>query len=245
MKQTVLVTGASVGIGAGIAGRFCRDGCRVAVQYRTHKAEAEALCARLSGAGLSAQCFYADLCAEGDVKRLCEAVHAAYGPVDVLVNNAGIALPQKVLQDVSTEEWDAVFSVNVRGMYLLTRAVMEDMISAGRGAIVNISSMWGVCGGSCEVAYSASKAAVIGMTKALAKELAPSGVRVNCIAPGFVDTAMNGALDAAARAAIIEETPLLRAGTPDDIAAAAVFLASDGASFITGQTLCVDGGRCI
>lgn len=245
MKRTVLVTGASVGIGAAIAERFCRDGYQVALHYRSHKQEAEALCARLSAEGLIAAPFYADLQSEEDIDALAAAVRAQFGPVDVLVNNAGIALPAMLLQDLPPAEWDYLFSINVRGMYLVTRAVLPDMIGRQAGAVVNISSMWGVSGASCEAAYSASKAAVIGLTKALAKELAPSRIRVNCIAPGFVDTAMNGTLDSEARKTFIAETPLLRAGTAQDIASAAAFLASAEASFITGQTLSVDGGRCI
>lgn len=245
MKHTVLITGASKGLGAAIAERFCRDGHRVVIHYCSHLREAEAFCARLKAEHLSAMTAYADLSHESDIDALFRRVRAEYGRIGVLINNAGVALPQMPLQDVDAAAWDGVFRVNVRGMYLVTRAALPDMIHAQAGAIVNLSSMWGVTGGSCETAYSASKAAVIGFTRALAKELAPSHIRVNCIAPGFVDTAMNAALDEETKAAIVAETPLMRAGTPQDIASAAAFLASDEASFITGQTLCVDGGRCI
>ncbi len=245
MKQTVLITGASGGIGSAIAERFALAGHRVAIHYRSHRAEAEALCQRLKGRQLSAMTFYADVGRESDVEELVSGLHAAYGRIDVLINNAGVALPQTPVQDVRAEDWDRLFSVNVRGMYLMTRAVLPDMIERKSGAIVNVSSMWGVTGGSCEAAYSASKAAVIGLTKALAKELAPSGIRVNCIAPGFIDTAMNAALSPCERADFLADTPLERAGTPQDVAAAAAFLASGEADYITGQTLCVDGGRCI
>lgn len=245
MKRTVLVTGASVGIGAAIAERFCRNGDQVALHYCRHQREAESLCERLSAERLIAAPFFADLQQEKDIIALSAAVRARFGPIDVLVNNAGIALPAMVLQDLAPAEWDRLFSVNVRGMYLVTCAVLPDMIDRLTGTIVNISSMWGLSGASCEAAYSASKAAVIGLTKALAKELAPSRIRVNCIAPGFVDTGMNAALNKEAREALIAETPLLRAGTAQDIASAAAFLASADASFITGQTLSVDGGRCI
>lgn len=203
------------------------------------------MCLRLTKEGLLAAPFYADLQREEDIEALCAAVRVRFGAIDVLVNNAGIALPAMLLQDLPPAEWDYLFSVNVRGMYLVTRAVLPDMIGKQAGAVVNISSIWGVSGASCEAAYSASKAAVIGLTKALAKELAPSRIRVNCIAPGFVDTSMNDALDSEAREAFIAETPLLRAGTAQDIASATAFLASPEASFITGQTLSVDGGRCI
>ena len=169
----------------------------------------------------------------------------AFDFVDVLVNNAGVALPNRLVTDTSAADWSRVFGVNMDGMFFVTRAVLPGMVSNQRGSIVNISSMWGVIGGSCEVAYSASKAAVIGYTKALAKEVAPSGIRVNCVAPGFVLTDMTRCFDESVIADICEETPLLRAGTPEDIASAVRFLASEDALFITGQVLCVDGGRCI
>ncbi len=168
-----------------------------------------------------------------------------FGPVDVLINNAGVALPQQLLTDCTDADWDKLFDVNVKGTFLMTRALLPGMIEKKSGSIVNISSMWGVTGGSCEVPYSATKAALIGFTKALAKEVAPSGVRVNCIAPGFVETDINGALNSQVIAGIVEETPLLRPGTVQDIASAALFLAGEDASFITGQVLSVDGGRCI
>ena len=245
MKKNILITGASVGLGAAMAERLCRDGYRVAIHYRTHLEEAESLCMRLKADGLLAMTVYADLCSEEEINKLCACVRAQWGSIDALINNAGIALPPRPLQDISAESWDSLFSVNVRGLFLVTRAVLPDMISQQNGSIVNVSSMWGVSGASCEVAYSATKAAVIGFTKALAKELAPSQIRVNCIAPGFVDTDMNESIDKDSREAIIAETPLLRAGTPQDVAAATAFLISEDASYITGQTLCVDGGRSI
>ena len=245
MKHTVLVTGSSRGIGAGIARRFAEEGHNVAIHYREREAEARALFTALSGAGHSVMLVCGNITDEARARGILASVRERFGFVDVLVNNAGIALPTQLVTDTTLADWHRVMDTNVTGMFLVTNAALKEMVSQKRGAIVNISSMWGVTGGSCEVAYSSSKAAVIGYTKSLAKEVAPSGIRVNCVAPGFVLTDMTRDLDEDAVACICEETPLLRAGTAQDIAAAVLFLASDEASFITGQVLCVDGGRCI
>lgn len=244
-KQSVLITGASRGIGRAIAEAFHGAGYRVAIGCGAHVSEAESLAESLSRAGGEAIMAPFDLTSEAAVADGVKRVVNAFGGLDVLVNNAGVALPQMVLQDCSAAEFDHVFNVNIRGMFLVTRAALPTMISQKNGAVVNVSSMWGVTGGSCETPYSASKAAVIGFTKALAKEVAPSLVRVNCVAPGFVPTDMNAALSPETIENIREETPLLSLGTPQDIASAVLFFASSGARFITGQTLCVDGGRCI
>ncbi len=245
MKHTVLVTGSSRGIGAGIARAFALEGHRVAIHYRTHETEARRLLDELKSGGCSVVLTHGDISDETQAQGIVRAAQDAFGFVDVLVNNAGVALPQQLVTDTRLADWSRVFDTNVTGMFLVTNAALPPMISNKRGAIVNISSMWGVSGGSCEVPYSASKAAVIGFTKSLAKEVAPSGVRVNCVAPGFVLTDMNAALDDGTVESIREETPLMQLGTPDDIANAVLFLASEKASFITGQTLSVDGGRCI
>lgn len=245
MKHTVLVTGSSRGIGAGIARRFAEEGHRVAIHYREREKEARALYDALLAAGCSVMLVQGDITKEAQANRIARQVRERFGFVDVLVNNAGIALPTQLVTDTQLSDWHRVMDANVTGMFLVSNAVLGEMVSQKRGAIVNISSMWGVTGGSCEVAYSASKAAVIGYTKALAKEVAPSGIRVNCVSPGFVLTDMTRGFDESVIACICEETPLLRAGMPADIANAVYFLASEEASFITGQVLSVDGGRCI
>lgn len=245
MKHTVLVTGSSRGIGAGIARRFAEEGHRVAIHYREREAEARTLYEELADAGCSVMLVAGDITNEAQAGEIVSHVRERFGFVDVLVNNAGIALPTQLVTDTTLSDWHRVMDTNVTGMFLITNAVLPEMISQKRGAIVNISSMWGVTGGSCEVAYSSSKAAVIGYTKSLAKEVAPSGIRVNCVAPGFVLTDMTRCFAEDVITGICEETPLLRAGTPADVAAAVLFLASGESSFITGQVLCVDGGRCI
>ena len=167
-----------------------------------------------------------------------------FGGVDVLVNNAGVS-SFGILQDISEEEWDRVFGINVKGAFLCAKAALGHMIRNHGGVIVNISSMWGLVGASCEVHYSASKAALIGMTKALAKELGPSGIRVNCVAPGVIDTDMNSKLTEDDLAVLREETPLGKIGKPSDVAASVMFLASDGGKFITGQVISPNGGIVI
>ena len=164
-----------------------------------------------------------------------------YHRVDALVNNAAIS-KTGLFTDVSEAEWNEMFSVNVGGVFHCAQSVLPGMIARRHGAIVNVSSMWGQVGASCEVCYSATKAAVIGLTKALAQEVGPSGVRVNCVAPGVIDTDMNRALDEAALAALSDETPLGRIGTPEEVARTIFFLAGDGAAFITGQVIGVNGG---
>ena len=245
MKHTVLVTGSSRGIGAGIARRFAQEGHRVAIHYHERENAARALYDELASAGCSVMLVRGDITSEPEVKAIIAQVNERFGFVDVLINNAGIALPTQIVTDTTLADWERVFSVNTTGMFLVTNAALPAMVSQKRGAIVNISSMWGVTVGSCEVAYSASKAAIIGYTKALAKEVAPSGIRVNCIAPGFVLTEMTQCFSEETICGICEETPLLRAGVPEDIAAAAYFLGTEESSFITGQVLSVDGGRCI
>lgn len=240
MKQTVLITGASRGIGAAAARLFAAQGYRVAICCHTQMEKAEELAASLPDAAA----FTADIAKETDVVRMVDAVHSRFGEIHVLINNAGIAM-QKMFTDTTAADWNRIFDVNVTGIFYACRAVLPEMIRRKSGRIVNVSSMWGVTGASCEVAYSASKAAVIGLTKALAKEVGLSGITVNCVAPGVIDTEMNANLSAEDRAVLCDETPLARIGTAQEAAQAILFLASDRASFVTGQVLGVNGGIVI
>jgi 3-oxoacyl-[acyl-carrier protein] reductase len=203
--------------------------------YEKNDEAADALCKETGATGI--KCSVRDSAA---VEKMAEKI----GDIDILINNAGISRIN-LFTDISEQEWDDIFDVNIKGMFLVTRAFLPGMIRRKYGKIINISSMWGVTGGSCEVHYSASKAAVIGFTKALAKEEGPSGINVNCIAPGVIETEMNAQLDDEAKRELCEETPLMRLGKPEEIANAALFLASDAASFITGQVICSDGGITI
>ncbi len=244
MARTVLITGASRGIGAAAARRFAEAGDRVAVNYTFHKNKAEELAAELKKQGFQTEIFRADVSDQGDVIRMINDVHKAFGPVDVLVNNAGVA-EQKPFAEITVQDWERMFDIDVKGMYLCTQAALSDFLQKQAGCIVNLSSIWGITGASCEVHYSAAKAAVIGFTKALAKELGPSHIRVNCVAPGVIDTDMNAALTEETVDWLQEETPLGSIGTPEQVADAIFFLASERAGFITGQVLSPNGGFCI
>ncbi|EEG28779.1 oxidoreductase, short chain dehydrogenase/reductase family protein [[Clostridium] methylpentosum DSM 5476] len=244
MNKTVLVTGASRGIGAAIAGTFAQMGYQTAINYCSHPQQAEQLVSGLTGQGLRAAAFGADVSDREQVARMFSEIKREFGGVDILVNNAGVA-QQKLFTDITEEEWDRLFAVNVKGAFFCCQEALPHMIHHKRGKIVNISSIWGLTGASCEVHYSASKAALIGLTKALAKELGPSGIQVNCVAPGVIDTEMNAALDAETIEALKEETPLGTLGTGRDIAETVAFLASDRADFITGQTISPNGGFVI
>lgn len=244
-KLTIWVTGSSRGIGLAIAERFALDGHRVVLHCRERVSALRAQLDTLRTRGCSVMGVCGDVSSAADVSRMLSEIHAYFGPVEGLVLNAGVALPQKLLTDCTAEEISRVLEVNTLGAMLTAQAVVPDMVAKKRGSIVCISSYFGVIGGSCEVPYSASKAALGGFARALAKELAPSGVRVNCIAPGFVPTEMNAAFDAAAQDAIRRDIPLETLGRPEDIADAAQFLLLDTARFITGQVLCVDGGSSL
>ena len=241
MAETVLITGASRGIGRETALLLARQGMRIAIHYRIQKEQAEALVQPLREQGVDAAAFQADVADREQVFQMVRRVEERFGGVDILVHSAGIA-QQKLFTDLTFEEWRHMFAVHVDGLFHCCQAVLPHMIHQKAGRIVAVSSMWGEVGASCEVHYSAAKAAVIGMTKALAKELGPSGITVNCVSPGVIDTQMNAALDGAARAALCEETPLCRIGTAREAAQAIAFLASGKASFITGQVLGVNGG---
>lgn len=237
--KTVLVTGGSRGIGAAMVEKFAASGYRVIINYNSSKEAAESLASRIGAAALRA-----DVGSPEEVGAMFEQINSRFGGVDVLVNNAGIS-KISLMTDCSESEWQRIINVNLGGAYRVTKAALGYMINRKDGCIINISSMWGVSGASCEAAYSASKAGLIGLTKALAKELGPSGIRVNAIAPGLIDTDMNMELDAETRRGLIGETPLMRIGTPEDVAGLACFLAGGGGAFITGQVFGVNGGFVI
>ncbi|MHB8062896.1 MAG: elongation factor P 5-aminopentanone reductase [Ruminiclostridium sp.] len=244
MSKIVLVTGASRGIGYEIAKLFARKSYKVAINYYQNKKAALILLNELLEAGYSAMAVQADVSNKEQVDSMISLVNKQFGQIDVLVNNAGIA-KQQLFTDISVQEWDNMFDVNVKGMFLCCQGVLPTMIKNKSGKIINISSIWGMTGASCEVLYSATKAAVIGLTKALAKELGPSYIQVNCVAPGVIDTDMNADLDQAAFEDLKEQTPLGVLGKCIDVAETVVFLASEKSNFITGQVISPNGGLLI
>ena len=237
--QTVLITGGSRGIGAGMVRLFSQRGWRTAFTYR-HSEENAWNLSKETGA-LAIRC---DAGSEAETEQMSLQVLSSFSHLDALICNAGTAYTG-LIQDMTVEEWDELFRVHVRGAFLASRAFLPGMISRKSGSVLFISSMWGQAGASCEAAYSACKASLIGFTKALAKEVGPSGIRVNCLCPGVIQTDMLNCYCEDDLAALKEETPLLRLGTPQDIAQAAFFLSGSEASFITGQLLGVNGGFVI
>lgn len=241
MRRSALVTGASRGIGRAVAAVLAREGWAVCVNYLERRDAAESLVRELRAQGRAAMAFQADVADREAADACVRAASEELGPVELLVNNAGISR-QGLFQDLDDAAWDRLLAVNLTGPRNAVLAVLPHMLSEKRGCVVNISSMWGLRGASCEAAYAATKAGVIGLTRSLALELAPSGIRVNCVAPGCVETDMVRVLGEDTRRMLAEETPLGRLGRPEDVAEAVAFLASEKAAFITGQVLAADGG---
>ena len=235
----ILITGGTRGIGKACVKAFANDGHKVAFLYKSSDKEAKELSEELGCIAIKADVSSADACAEA-VKE----AFSSLGGIDVLVNNAGIS-QIKLFTDITDEDWNKMISTNLSGAFYITRAVTPCMVSQKFGRIIQIGSMWGKTGASCEVHYSATKAALRGMTMALAKELGPSGITVNAVEPGVIATEMNSALDEETLNSLKEETPLGRIGTPEEVAALVLFLASESASFITGQIIGIDGGFAI
>ena len=241
MSKTVIITGASKGIGAATAIYFANKGYNVVINYNESYQSASLLSRSLNERGCKTIAIKANIANRLDAQRRISETVDRFGSVDVLVNNAGVSFIGTI---TDTDEYDSdrIFDINLKGTYNCCKAVTPYMVNQKSGKIINISSMWGQVGASCEVAYSASKAGIIGLTKALAKELAPSGITVNAITPGLIETSMNNDISAEDLSAFVDEIPLGRMGNPNEIAAASYFLASNEADYITGQVLGINGG---
>ena len=244
MKKTAIVTGGSRGIGRQICIELAENGYNVVINYNNSEKKAEELKSLLTERGCSVEIFRADVSKSDDVREMFRFCLGKFENIDLLVNNAGIS-SEGLITDLDEEEWDRVVNTNLKSVFLCSREALKTMISNHSGKIINVSSMWGVTGGSCEVAYSASKAGVIGFTKALAKEVGLSGINVNAVAPGVIMTDMMNDFTEEDVQALKEETPLMKLGYPKDIADTVLFLASEKADFITGQIIGVNGGFVI
>ena len=239
MSKVVLINGGARGLGRAMVELFSKNGYSVAFTYKSSVAEAQAL-----SKSTGALALRADSASEAEVNAAVDKVEKELGCVDILINNAAVS-SFSMFSDIDYEAWRTCFAVNLDGAFFYCRRTVPAMVNRKYGRIINISSMWGQVGSSCEVHYSAAKAALIGMTKALAKELGPSGITVNAIAPGVIDTDMNASLSAEDIRALEDETPVMRIGRPDEVAKAALYLASDDASFVTGAVLNINGGMVV
>ena len=237
--KTVLVTGGTKGIGKAVALEFLKRGCEVVINYCNDERSALATQEEFNMLGYCPVLMRADVSDEAQVRSMFREYFSIYDTLDVLVNNAGISLI-RVIQDTTLADWNKIFAVNINGAFLCSRAVADRMIGNGGGCIINVSSIWGEVGASCEVAYSASKGALIAFTKALAKELAPSKVRVNCVSPGVIDTQMNSDLTGDEMEQLVAQIPMGRIGNPEEVARACVYLSD--AEYVTGEVLSVGGG---
>lgn len=238
--KTVVVTGASKGIGRAVAKEFANNGYNVVICYNKSVSDAQQLLNEVSQT-TRAIAVKVDVSNEDDVKNMVEITKKTYGNIDVLVNCAGVS-DTRLLIDSTKDDYDFVFDTNMRGTYNTCKLVGREMLSNQSGKIINISSIWGLRGGSCESVYSASKGAIIAFTKALAKELGPNGINVNVVAPGFIQTDMTKNVTEEIRQEIMDNSALGRLGTPEDVAGVVSFLASEKSEFITGQVISVDGG---
>ncbi len=237
--KTALITGGTRGIGKAIALAFLQQGYEVVLNYNTDEQNAIETQEEFNMMGYCPVLLRGDVSNESQVREMFAEYFRIYGKLDVLVNNAGISL-EAIIQETSLADWNRVMNVNVTGTFLCSRAVVNKMVAEGSGCIINVASIWGEVGASCEVAYSASKGAVIAFTKALAKELALSNVRVNCVSPGVIDTRMNACYTQDEMYELIEKIPLNRVGTGEDVAKACLFLAEN--TYVTGETISVGGG---
>ena len=244
MQQTVLITGGSRGIGAAMARAFAAAGYAVAVNYHRSEAEARALVEELSSSGYSVRAFQADVSDPGQAQSLVDNVLDIFCQLDILICNAGVAWTG-LLCDMTDTNYRRVLGTDLDGVFYCCRAAYRHMVHRKYGRILTISSMWGRSGASCEAAYSAAKAGVIGLTKSFAREVASRGVTVNAVAPGFIETEMTEVLSDAVKAGATEQIPMKHFGTTEDIAGTVAFLASGAAGYITGQVICVDGGMAM
>lgn len=240
MKKCALITGASGGIGSAIAVELAKD-FNIVACYNTDENGANELAEKLRAVNADFILCKADVSDSSQVKKVFADASDKFGGVSVLINNAGMA-QQKLFTDITEDEFDRITAVNFKSVFNCCQCAVPFMVNQKSGKIINVSSMWGVCGASCETVYSATKAAVIGLTKALGKELAPSNVQVNCIAPGAIDTKMNNNLSEEDKSAFADEIPMGRFGKPEEIAKTVAFLTSEGSDYITAQVITVDGG---